>query len=129
MNSASHARSQRERLRAMASAAAVPSATQMSVVHTATTRLFHAARCIWSASASAQYQRSDSPDGGNLSDSDAVSEVSSTIKVGAISSTIASTVSPTKIARSDAAPRSIGRLGARMGLAPPSGAAEDRDDD
>ena len=95
----------------MASAAAVPSTTQMSVVQAATTRLFHAARCIWSASANARYQRSDSPDGGNFSDSDAVSEVSSTMIVGATSTTIAITASAPKVARSDAAPGSLGALG------------------
>ena len=51
--------------------AAVPSTTEMGVVQNATTRLFQAARCIWSASSSAQYQRSDKPGGGNRSDSEA----------------------------------------------------------
>src|SRR5271155_1003402 len=74
MKSRSAARISGDRLRAIASDAAVPSTTEMIVVHNATTRLFQAARCIWSASISAAYQRSDRPGGGKRSDSDAVNE-------------------------------------------------------
>ena len=64
--------------------AAVPSTTEISVVQIATTRLFQAARCIWSASSSAEYQRKEKPGGGNFSDSDEVSDVIRTMTVGAI---------------------------------------------
>ena len=46
MNSTSQSFAHEERLRAMASEAAVPSTTDISVVKKATTRLFQAARCI-----------------------------------------------------------------------------------
>ncbi len=59
MKSTSQARAQRARRPAMASAAAVPANTEIVLAHTATTRLFHAARCICWASASAAYQRSE----------------------------------------------------------------------
>src|SRR5271170_3777921 len=83
INSRSAARISGARLRAIASDAAVPRTTEIIVVQKATTRLFHAARCIWSALISAAYQRSERPAGGKRSDSDAVNEVISTISVGA----------------------------------------------
>ena len=46
MNRTSQARASGERLRAMPSAAAVPSNTESAVVQNATTRLFQAAACI-----------------------------------------------------------------------------------
>src|SRR5689334_10828793 len=45
MNRTSQARAKAERLRAMPSAAAVPSTTETTVVQNATTRLFQAAAC------------------------------------------------------------------------------------
>ena len=88
-------------LRAIAIDAAVPSTTAMIVVQNATTRLVQAARCIWSASSSAQYQRSDSPLGGKRRDSDAVNEVIITTIVGAIRNTIAMAASAPNTMRSD----------------------------
>src|SRR5580704_6076099 len=89
MNSRSVARISGARLWAIASDAAVPSTTEISAVQKATTRLFHAARCIWSASISAAYQRNDRPAGGKRSDAEAVNEVISTISVGATRKTSA----------------------------------------
>src|SRR5262249_50733210 len=107
MNRRSQARTQAERLRAMPSAAAVPSTTEITVVQNATTRLFQAAACIWSASMSAAYQRSDSPSGGNLSDCDAVNEVSSTIKVGPTRKMMATAASAPNTRRIDSASQSM----------------------
>ena len=59
IKSTSQTRSHDWRPRDSAIDAAVPRTTQTSVVQNATTRLFHAARCIWSASSSATYQRSE----------------------------------------------------------------------
>src|SRR5215470_3210103 len=127
MNRTSQARMSGERLRAMPSAAAVPSTTAMTVVQNATTRLFQAAACIWSASISAAYQRSDSPSGGNFSDCDAVNEVSSMIAVGPTRNTIAIAASPPNTRRSDNASQSVAYLGATIALALASEQAEKRD--
>src|ERR1051325_10098406 len=94
MKSTSAARTSFEELRAIASDAGVPSTTEMTVVQKATIRLAQAARCIWSASSSAQYQRSDNPLGGKRSDSEDVKEVSITTIVGPIRNTIAIAASP-----------------------------------
>ena len=103
--------------RAMASAAAVPSTLDIAVVQNATTRLFQAAFCIWVASNSARYQRSDRPSGGNLSDWDAVNDVTITIKLGATSTTIASAASVRKTICRDAASQSKREFGFRIGAA------------
>ena len=129
MNRTSAARTHSERLRAIASEAAVPSTTEISVVQNATTRLAQAARCIWSASSSAQYQRSDSPLGGKRSDSDGVNEVRITTMVGAIRNTIATAASTPKIARSESASMSAAVLGAAIGLAPLADRTQHADDD
>jgi hypothetical protein len=89
MKSRSAVRISGARLRAIASDAAVPSTTEMIVVQKATTRLFQAARCIWSASIKAAYQRSERPAGGKRSDSEAVNDVIRTISVGATRKTSA----------------------------------------
>src|SRR3954470_2152034 len=119
MNSTSAARTHFDALRAIASEAAVPSTTEMIVVQNATIRLAQAARCIWSASSSAQYQRSDNPLGGKRSDSDAVNEVRMTTMVGPIRNTIAIAASTQNTMRSDSASISTAVLGAAIGLAPP----------
>src|SRR5262245_54313582 len=107
MNSVSKALAAAPREREMASAAAVPSTAQMSVVQNATTRLVQAACCICVASISAAYQRNDRPLGGKRSDCDAVSDVSSTIRLGPIRNTTAIAVSTAKAMRSDAASQSM----------------------
>src|SRR5438128_1694954 len=127
MNRRSQARASSERLRARPSAAAVPSTTASTVVQNATTRLFQAAACIWSASMSATYQRSDNPSGGNLSDCEAVNEVSSTITVGATRNTIATAASAPNTSRSESASQSVACLGAAMRLAPAAGEVEHGD--
>src|SRR5262249_52513359 len=116
MNRRSTARMSGERLRAMPSAAAVPSTTEITVVQNATTRLFQAAACIWSASISAAYQRSDSPSCGNFSDCDAVSEVSSTISVGPTRKTMATAASAPNTRRMESASQSMA-LCIRLALA------------
>src|SRR6516162_10061503 len=127
MNSTSQARASGERLRAMPSAAAVPSNTESAVVQNATTRLFQAAACIWSASSSATYQRNDRPSGGNFSDCDAVNDVSSMITVGPTRNTIATAASAPNTNRSDNASQSIACLGAAIGLALASDQAQNCD--
>src|SRR5437867_2527813 len=127
MNSTSSARSQAEVPRTMASAASVPSTTERAVVQAATTRLFHAARCIWSASSKAAYHRSDSPSGGNFSDCEAVNEVSSMTKVGATRNTIATAVSAPKTSGTERASQSIARLDPAMAVAPSPDEIEDGD--
>src|SRR6266581_1124681 len=111
MNSMSKALAAAPPERAIASAAAVPSTADRIVVQNATTRLVHAARCIWSASSSARYQRNDSAPGGNRSDCDAVSEVRITISLGPIRKTTATAVSAANTTRSDSASQSIVELG------------------
>src|SRR5215468_362412 len=127
MNRTSQARAKAERLRAMPSAAAVPSTTETTVVQNATTRLFQAAACIWSASSKAMYQRSDRPSGGNFSDCEAVNDVSSMISVGPTRNTIAIAASTPNTSRSDNASQSVACLGAAIALALASDHAEDRD--
>src|ERR1041384_6593397 len=129
MNSTSAARTHFDRLRAIASEAAVPSTTAITVVQNATTRLAQAARCIWSASSSAQYQRSDSPLGGKRSDSEGVNEVRITTMVGPIRNTIATSASAPNSTRSESASMSAAASGVRIGLAPPPDRAEHADDD
>src|SRR4029079_16308350 len=114
MNSTSATRTHFEELRAMASEAAVPSSTEMMVVQNATIRLAQAARCIWSASMSAQYQRSDRPFGGKRSDSEGVKEVRITTIVGPIRNTMAIPASTPNTIRSESASRST-VLGAAIG--------------
>src|ERR1700722_7504492 len=127
MKSRSAARINGARLRAIASDAAGPGTTEMIVVQKATTRLFHAARCIWSASISAAYQRSERPAGGNRNDSDAVSEVISTISVGATRKTSATAESSPNTALIETMSH-CAQLCARTGLAPASDRVEDRHD-
>src|SRR5205085_5704894 len=129
MKRTSAARTHFERLRAMPSAAAVPSMTEITVVQNATTRLAQAARCIWSASSNAQYQRSDRPLGGKRSDSEGVNDVRTTTIVGPIRNTIAIAASRPNTTRSDSASTSTAVLGAAIGLAPLSDRAEHADDD
>src|SRR5436309_519262 len=107
MNSMSKLLAAAPRERAIASAAAVPSTAESTVVQKATTRLVHAARCIWSASSSATYQRNDSDCGGNRKDCDAVNEVRITIRLGPIRKTIAIAVSAANTGRSDSASQSV----------------------
>src|SRR5262249_54005015 len=66
---------------------------------------------------------------GKRSDSEAVSEVSSTISVGATRNTMATIVKAANTMRSDSASQSTVELGAGKGLAPASDRAEDADDD
>src|SRR5713226_1282919 len=115
MNSMSNALAAAPREREIASAAAVPSTAESTVVQNATTRLVHAACCIWSASSSARYQRNDSPSGGNLSDCDAVSEVRITIRLGPMRKTTATAVSAMNTRRSDIASQSMVESGFGIG--------------
>src|SRR5712692_3843169 len=110
MNSMSNALAAAPREREIASAAAVPSTAESTGVQNATTRLVHAARCIWSASSSATYQRNDSDCGGNRKDCDAVSEVRITIRLGPMRNTTATAVSVAKTRRSDNASQSTVEL-------------------
>src|SRR5262249_51139187 len=112
MKSASSARAHRERLRAIPNAPRVPRITDAAVTTTATQRLFPAARWSCPAPASARYQRNDNPSGGNLSDADAVSDVRSTITVGATRTTTAAVDSTRTTKQNDSASRSRRRRSA-----------------
>src|SRR5882757_9777720 len=114
MNSMSNAFANALLEREIASDAAVPSTAESTVVQNATTRLVHAACCIWSASSSARYQRNDRPSGGNRNDCDAVSEVRITIRLGPIRKTTAIAVSAANTTRSDIASQSMVR--SRFGI-------------
>src|SRR5262245_35937564 len=114
MKSRSSPRANAELLRASANDAATPSTTDISVVQIATTRLFHAARCIWSASISSRYQRNDRPSGGNFNDADDVKEVRITTRLGPTRNTIATPDSTTKASLSDTASQSVRRLRIRI---------------
>jgi len=94
----------------------------------ATTRLVHAACCIWSACNSAAYQRNDSPAGGNLSDCEAVSEVRITIRLGPTRNTIATAVSAANVNRSDRLSQSMRVLGLGMGRGHPHEQVEQGND-
>ena len=85
MKTVSRMRAQRARLRASASAAAVPKIVARPVAQAATSRLFPAARWIWRervASKSSAYHWSERPLGGNFSDRLSVNEVTSTMTTG-----------------------------------------------
>src|SRR5471032_2450689 len=129
MNSMSLTRTHFDLERAMPIDAAVPSTTEITVVQIAITRLFQAARRIWSASSSAMYQRKEKPGGGNLSDSDEVSDVIRTMMVGAIRKTMAKIAAAANATRSEAASQSMACLGAGIGLAPPPQRTQNADDD
>src|SRR5215468_3513769 len=79
------------RLRAMPSAAAVPSTLHVSVAQNASLRLVQVAAINSSDCSSSLYQRSDQLGGGNLSVCAPVNEVINTTTVGASRSTIATT--------------------------------------
>src|SRR5882757_2814703 len=119
MNSMSNAFANALLEREIASDAAVPSTAESTVVQNATTRLVHAACCIWSASSSARYQRNDRPSGGNRNDCDAVSEVRMTIRLGPIRKTTATEVSAANTSSSDISSRSMVRSGFRIGRCHP----------
>src|SRR5437868_5928897 len=129
MNSMSNALAPALRERAIASAAAVPSTAESTVVQNATTRLVQAACCIWSASSSARYQRNDSAPGGNRSDCDAVSEVRITIRLGPMRKTTATAVSVMNTTRSDSASQSIVRSSFGIGRRHPREQVEQIDHD
>src|SRR5262249_36758549 len=64
------------------------------------------------AESSAWYQRNDRPSGGNRSDCDAVSEVSSTIRLGPMSTMMATAVSVPNTSRNDTLSQSTAAAGA-----------------
>src|SRR3954467_6937084 len=128
MNSMSKAFPAAPREREIASAAAVPSTAEMSVVQNATTRLVQAAACICVASSSATYQRSERPAGGKRSDCEAVNEVSSTIRLGPTRKITAMPVSTANTTRSDSASQSMAALGFGIGRQPGE-LVEEVDDD
>src|SRR5262249_37697893 len=115
MNSRSNSRAAALRERAIASEAAVPRTAEIAVVQNATTRLVQAARCIWSGSSSALYEGGERPSGGTRSDCEAVSEVSSTIRLGPMRNTTATAVSAANVKRSERLSQSTNALRFNMG--------------
>src|SRR5947207_11913701 len=91
--------------------------------------LLPAARWSCPATASARYQRKDSPSGGNLSEADAVSDVRRTITVGATRTTTAAVDSAPTTTRNDSASRSRRRRSAMNERSPASSGRVDQHHD